>query len=66
MLCPLQLEGFEAELEALGTGGAKKRGKPPPRAAHLEEAINRHRTHVGRLEGIMRLLDNGAQACDSR
>lgn len=46
-------------METLGTGGGKKRGKPPPRIAHLEEAIGRHRTHVGRLEALMRLLDNG-------
>ena len=46
-------------MESLATGGAKKRGKPPPRIAHLEESISRHKTHVGRLEAIMRLLDNG-------
>ena len=55
-----QLEGFDAEMETLATGGGKKRGKPPPRIAHLEEAIGRHKTHVGRLEALMRLLDNGA------
>ena len=55
----LQLEGFDAELETLQTGGGKKRGKPPPRLTHMEESISRHKAHVVRLEAIMRLLDNG-------
>ena len=55
----MQLEGFDAELESLQTGGGKKRGKPPPRLTHLEESISRHKTHVARLEAIMRLIDNG-------
>lgn len=61
-LVHMQLESFDAELEGLQTGGGKKRGKPPPRLTHLEESISRHKTHVARLEAIMRLLDNGAPA----
>lgn len=38
----------------------KRKQKPPPRLAHLEESVNRHKTHIGRLEQIIRLLDNDA------
>jgi CCR4-NOT transcription complex subunit 3 len=54
-----QIDGFEAELEDLGpSGGGKKAKKPPPRVAHLEESIARHRQHITRLEQMLRLLDN--------
>lgn len=52
----LQVDEFESEVEGLA---ATKRGKkPPPRLAHFEESINRHRQHVLRLEQMLRLLDN--------
>lgn len=53
-----QIEEFEAEVEELGSSGGKKKGKVPPRVAHLEESIVRHRQHVARLEQMLRLLDN--------
>ena len=55
-----QLEEFDAELEGLAGQKGKKGGKPPPRVAHLEESVARHRHHVMRLEQMLRLLDNDA------
>lgn len=54
----MQLEAFDAELEALQVTGGKKKGKVPPRLTHLEESARRHRDHVGRLEAMLRLLAN--------
>lgn len=50
LLCSLQAENFDAEVESLQTN--KKRGKPPPRLAHAEEAAIRHRAHINRLEQV--------------
>ncbi|KAK9814381.1 hypothetical protein WJX72_004900 [[Myrmecia] bisecta] len=58
----VEIETFDAELE--GLQGQKKKNKPPPRMAHLEESSTRHRQHVVRLEQILRLLDNEALAPD--
>lgn len=53
----LQNEAFDAEMEGLAPAKGKK-GKPPPRHAHLEESIVRHKAHITRLEQMLRLLDN--------
>ena len=55
----LQVEAFDSEIESLQSN-VKRKQKPPPRLAHLEESVNRHKTHIGRLEQIIRLLDNDA------
>ncbi|KAL0027322.1 hypothetical protein WJX79_000170 [Trebouxia sp. C0005] len=54
-----QVEAFDSEIESLQSN-VKRKQKPPPRLAHLEESVNRHKTHIGRLEQIIRLLDNDA------
>jgi CCR4-NOT transcription complex subunit 3 len=53
-----QVEEFEAELEALSGGARAKKGKTPPRVAHLDDSAARHRAHIARLEQLLRLLDN--------
>eukprot|EP00891_Asterochloris_glomerata_P001848 jgi/Astpho2/1848/e_gw1.00038.254.1_t len=53
-----QVEEFEAEIEALQN--TKRKAKPPPRLAHLEESVARHKQHIARLEQLLRLLDNEA------
>ena len=53
------MEEFASEIESLKSN-VKRIQKPPPRLAHLEESVNRHKTHIGRLEQIIRLLDNDA------
>lgn len=54
-----QVEEFEAEVEDLSGAAPKgKKAKPPPRVAHLEESMARHRQHITRLEQMLRLLDN--------
>ena len=58
-LANLQVEEFDSEIESLQSN-VKRKQKPPPRLAHLEESVNRHKTHIGRLEQIIRLLDNDA------
>ena len=55
----VQVEAFDSEIESLQSN-IKRKQKPPPRLAHLEESVNRHKTHIGRLEQIIRLLDNDA------
>ncbi|KAF9575761.1 general negative regulator of transcription subunit 5 [Mortierella alpina] len=56
----IQIEALEAEVETLRVGA--KRGKNNPakeRISELEEKIERHKWHQGRLELILRLLENG-------
>lgn len=55
----LQVEAFDSEIESLQST-VKRKQKPPARLAHLEESVTRHKTHIGRLEQIIRLLDNDA------
>ena len=55
----MQVEEFDSEIESLQSN-VKRKQKPPPRLAHLEESVTRHKTHIGRLEQIIRLLDNDA------
>mmetsp|Transcript_14010 Transcript_14010/g.42303 ORF Transcript_14010/g.42303 Transcript_14010/m.42303 type:complete len:755 (+) Transcript_14010:91-2355(+) len=52
-----QIDQFESEVEGLQTTG-KRKSKPPPKLAHFEESLGRHRQHVLRLEQMLRLLDN--------
>ena len=59
LLASLQVEEFDSEIESLQSN-VKRKQKPPPRLAHLEESVTRHKTHIGRLEQIIRLLDNDA------
>lgn len=53
------MEAFDSEIESLQST-IKRKQKPPARLAHLEESVTRHKTHIGRLEQIIRLLDNDA------
>ncbi|KAF9577752.1 general negative regulator of transcription subunit 5, partial [Lunasporangiospora selenospora] len=57
----IQIEGLEAEVETLQAGA--KKGKvlaaARGRISELEEKIERHKWHQGRLELILRLLENG-------
>ena len=57
--CLCQVEAFDSEIESLQST-IKRKQKPPARLAHLEESVTRHKTHIGRLEQIIRLLDNDA------
>ncbi|XP_020589198.1 CCR4-NOT transcription complex subunit 3 isoform X2 [Phalaenopsis equestris] len=50
-----QIDNFEAEIEGLSVKKGKAR---PPRLAHLETSIVRHKAHIMKLELILRLLDN--------
>jgi CCR4-NOT transcription complex subunit 3 len=52
----LKVDEFESEVEGLAS--TKRGKKPPPRLAHFEESISRHKQHVLRLEQMLRLLDN--------
>jgi len=57
----LQVEQSEAEIETL-QGGAKKKksGNANGRLEDLEHLNERRKWHVGRLEIVLRLLDNGS------
>ncbi|XP_021620466.1 general negative regulator of transcription subunit 3 isoform X3 [Manihot esculenta] len=50
-----QIDSFEAEIEGLSVKKGKTR---PPRLTHLEASIVRHKSHIMKLELILRLLDN--------
>mmetsp|Transcript_32597 Transcript_32597/g.92416 ORF Transcript_32597/g.92416 Transcript_32597/m.92416 type:complete len:687 (-) Transcript_32597:89-2149(-) len=51
-----QIDEYEFEIETLTSN--MKKNKPPPRLAHFEESISRHKEHIRRLEQMLRLLDN--------
>ncbi|KAF9992860.1 general negative regulator of transcription subunit 5, partial [Entomortierella chlamydospora] len=56
----IQIEGMEAEVETLQASAKKGKNNPAKeRVAVLEEKIERHKWHQGRLELILRLLENG-------
>lgn len=58
-----QIEGFEADVEALaGEGRRAGGGAPPHRQEELEALIARHRQHIVRLEQVLRLMEND-QVC---
>lgn len=58
-----QIEATEAELEGLATMKKKKSGNE--RAAELEELNERRNWHIGRLEIIQRMLENGQLSCEA-
>jgi CCR4-NOT transcription complex subunit 3 len=53
-----QIEATEAELEGISTAKKKKGGVE--RVTELEELNDRRSWHIGRLEIVQRMLDNGA------
>ncbi|KAF9426983.1 general negative regulator of transcription subunit 5 [Entomortierella beljakovae] len=56
----IQIEGMEAEVETLQASTKKGKNNPAKeRVGELEEKIERHKWHQGRLELILRLLENG-------
>ncbi|KAG0290506.1 general negative regulator of transcription subunit 5 [Linnemannia gamsii] len=56
----LQVEAMEAEVETLHTSSKKGKNNPArERISDLEDKIERHKWHQGRLELILRLLENG-------
>lgn len=62
----LQTETAEAEVETL-QGGTKRRGKgggAVERLDQLEHMIERRKWHAGRLELILRIMENGSMQTD--
>ncbi|KAG0280184.1 general negative regulator of transcription subunit 5 [Linnemannia exigua] len=56
----MQIEALEAEVETLQSGAKKgKNNSARERISELEDKIERHKWHQGRLELILRLLENG-------
>ncbi|CAO3565856.1 unnamed protein product [Mortierella alpina] len=56
----IQMEALEAEVETLQASAKKGKNNPvKERISELEEKIERHKWHQGRLELILRLLENG-------
>ncbi|KAG0292563.1 general negative regulator of transcription subunit 5 [Linnemannia gamsii] len=56
----IQIEALEAEVETLQAGAKKGKNNPAKeRISDLEDKIERHKWHQGRLELILRLLENG-------
>lgn len=56
----IQIEALEAEVETLQAGAKKGKNNPAKeRISELEDKIERHKWHQGRLELILRLLENG-------
>jgi CCR4-NOT transcription complex subunit 3 len=59
-----QVELTEAEIESLQAGGKKKKASNTDRLEKLEHLNERRKWHIGRLEIILRLLDNGSLKAD--
>ncbi|KAF9990521.1 general negative regulator of transcription subunit 5 [Mortierella antarctica] len=56
----IQMEALEAEVETLQASAKKGKNNPAKeRISELEDKIERHKWHQGRLELILRLLENG-------
>src|ERR1700753_31164 len=57
----LQIEAAEAETETLQAGIKKKKadGGKADRLSELERTIERHKWHTGKLEVLLRALQNG-------
>jgi CCR4-NOT transcription complex subunit 3 len=56
----MQIEALEAEVETLQSGAKKGKNNPArERISELEDKTERHKWHQGRLELILRLLENG-------
>ncbi|GMH45370.1 hypothetical protein BSKO_13327 [Bryopsis sp. KO-2023] len=60
----IQIDEFEAELESLGGPMHKKSKARPHRIQCLEESVDRHKSHIMRLEQVMRCLDNDTICAD--
>ncbi|GBE79148.1 Not1 N-terminal domain, CCR4-Not complex component-domain-containing protein [Sparassis latifolia] len=63
----LQVEQAEAEIETLQGGGKKKSksgGAAAERLEGLEHLNERRKWHIGRLEIILRLMDNGSMSTE--
>ena len=55
----VQIESFEADVERLSSGKGAKKNR-----AELEEkdaAIKKHRWHIGKMEQIIRMIDNDGE-----
>lgn len=62
-----QIESLEAEQETLQAGmkkGRKADHSKQERISDIENAIERHRWHQGRMEVILRMVENGTLECD--
>lgn len=61
-----QIEASEAEVELLQAVVSKKKTKStqPSRLEELETMNDRRKWHIGRLEIVLRLLENGALSTD--
>lgn len=53
----VQIEEFDYEMEDLQSN-MKKKQKPPPRLAELDELIGHYKEHVDNLEKVLRCIDN--------
>lgn len=58
-----QVEATEAELESLTAGKKKKSGQD--RVNELEELNERRSWHVGRMEIVQRMLENGSLSTEA-
>lgn len=60
-----QIEQSEAEVEILAASqGRKKKGTGGERVGELEHLNDRRKWHVGRMELVQRMLDNGGITVD--
>uniref|UniRef100_A0A0K2V2L9 Putative LOC100749312 [Bombus impatiens] n=1 Tax=Lepeophtheirus salmonis TaxID=72036 RepID=A0A0K2V2L9_LEPSM len=53
----LQMDGFEAEIESLGTT-KKKKNRNDEKIEEFNIHLDKHRDHVQKLETLLRMLDN--------
>jgi rubrerythrin len=62
----MQVEQTEAELETMQGAGKKRKGSSgnPGRQEELERLNERRKWHIGRLEIVLRMLNNGSLALE--
>ena len=52
------VDSCEAEIESLDTGKKKKKSAATDRLAEIAEKMGQHNFHIGKLEGVLRGIDN--------
>jgi CCR4-NOT transcription complex subunit 3 len=57
------VEQYESEMEEL-QANQKKKSKPSPKMAQLEETVGLHKEHMEKLDKILRALDNDMVAAE--
>ena len=53
-----QIDSCEAEIESISSGSKKKKKRDVGRLGEVEAKMERHQWHTGKLEEVLRSVDN--------